>query len=96
MKRIILFLLIIGGAVLVFLSVKQLLRSRDPVFLPTPTTISITPTLFPVLTPTLIPTDTVTPICVDRCGDGICQEIVCLATGCPCSENPQTCPQDCH
>jgi|GEM_PF-3017337 len=33
--------------------------------------------------------------CEDRCGDGECQEIVCQAIGCPCSETHQTCPQDC-
>jgi len=33
--------------------------------------------------------------CKDLCGDGICQEIVCLAIGCPCSENKTNCPQDC-
>ena len=33
--------------------------------------------------------------CKDLCGDGICQEIVCLAEGCPCAETPRTCPQDC-
>lgn len=36
------------------------------------------------------------PICEDMCGDGICQEIVCLATGCPCAETPGNCPQDCQ
>lgn len=34
-------------------------------------------------------------ICEDRCGDGICQEIVCMAIGCPCPETPETCPEDC-
>ncbi|MEM7818294.1 MAG: DUF333 domain-containing protein, partial [Candidatus Aenigmatarchaeota archaeon] len=34
-------------------------------------------------------------VCRDLCGDGICQEIVCMAVGCPCSESPETCPQDC-
>jgi putative hemolysin len=34
--------------------------------------------------------------CKDLCGDGICQEIVCLAVGCPCSETPETCPKDCQ
>jgi len=34
-------------------------------------------------------------ICKDLCGDGICQEIVCLATGCPCAETKETCPEDC-
>jgi hypothetical protein len=33
--------------------------------------------------------------CKDLCGDGVCQEIVCLAIGCPCSETPESCPQDC-
>ena len=35
------------------------------------------------------------PICVDMCGDGVCQEMVCMAEGCPCAETPETCPQDC-
>jgi len=34
-------------------------------------------------------------ICVDQCGDGTCQEIVCLATGCPCAETAERCPADC-
>jgi hypothetical protein len=34
-------------------------------------------------------------ICKDLCGDGICQEIVCLAAGCPCPETPTACPEDC-
>jgi len=33
--------------------------------------------------------------CKDLCGDGICQEIVCLAVGCPCSETLESCPEDC-
>jgi uncharacterized membrane protein YkoI len=33
--------------------------------------------------------------CKNLCGDGICQEIVCMAIGCPCPETPQSCPQDC-
>lgn len=33
--------------------------------------------------------------CKDLCGDGICQEIVCTAVGCPCPETPESCPQDC-
>lgn len=37
----------------------------------------------------------VEPICVDRCGDGVCAEYVCMGTGCPCSENKQSCPEDC-
>ncbi len=35
------------------------------------------------------------PICTDMCGDGVCQEIVCLGTGCPCPETPESCPEDC-
>ncbi len=34
--------------------------------------------------------------CVDLCGDGICQEVVCMAIGCPCPETPITCPEDCE
>lgn len=34
-------------------------------------------------------------ICKDMCGNGTCEEIVCMGTGCPCAETPQTCPQDC-
>lgn len=33
--------------------------------------------------------------CVDKCGDGICQEVVCLATNCPCAETKKTCLKDC-
>lgn len=34
-------------------------------------------------------------ICVDKCGDGRCEEIVCLGEGCPCTESVGSCPQDC-
>jgi len=34
-------------------------------------------------------------LCKDYCGDGICQEIVCMAVGCPCAEGPQNCLIDC-
>jgi hypothetical protein len=39
-------------------------------------------------------------LCIDRCGDGICQEVVCQGSGCPCSETAipsesSFCPQDC-
>ena len=34
-------------------------------------------------------------ICQDLCGDGICQEIVCLGSGCPCAESLENCSQDC-
>ena len=33
--------------------------------------------------------------CKDLCGDGKCQEIVCMAVGCPCAESPKSCPSDC-
>jgi eight-cysteine-cluster-containing protein len=35
------------------------------------------------------------PACEDLCGDGICQEIVCKAVGCPCLETKESCPIDC-
>jgi hypothetical protein len=34
--------------------------------------------------------------CKNLCGDGKCQEIVCMAVGCPCPESPERCPQDCR
>jgi len=36
------------------------------------------------------------PACEDRCGNGRCEEIVCMAVGCPCAESVSSCPQDCH
>lgn len=33
--------------------------------------------------------------CENLCGDETCQEVVCMALGCPCAESPKTCPQDC-
>ncbi|MDD5221211.1 MAG: DUF333 domain-containing protein [Candidatus Pacebacteria bacterium] len=33
--------------------------------------------------------------CQDFCGDGTCQEMVCMAVGCPCAENANNCPIDC-
>ncbi|MEM5766465.1 MAG: hypothetical protein QW423_02430 [Candidatus Aenigmatarchaeota archaeon] len=36
------------------------------------------------------------PGCKNLCGDGICQEVVCLSIGCPCPENKEICPQDCE
>lgn len=35
-------------------------------------------------------------ICVDNCGDGICQEMVCQGTNCPCAETRVNCPEDCE
>ena len=34
-------------------------------------------------------------VCEDVCGDGMCQEVVCLGTGCPCAETGLTCSEDC-
>ena len=34
-------------------------------------------------------------LCVNACGDGTCQAVVCLGQGCFCSESPVLCPQDC-
>lgn len=33
--------------------------------------------------------------CENHCGNGVCEEIVCQAVGCPCAETPHTCPADC-
>ena len=34
-------------------------------------------------------------VCVDNCGNGVCEEVVCLAIGCPCAETAISCPVDC-
>lgn len=41
------------------------------------------------------PTRRVDRACKDECGNGSCEEMVCMAVGCPCAETPQSCPQDC-
>lgn len=33
--------------------------------------------------------------CEDLCGNGTCEEMVCMAEGCPCAETPSSCPEDC-
>ena len=33
--------------------------------------------------------------CKDNCGNDTCEEIVCLAGGCPCAETQTSCPGDC-
>jgi hypothetical protein len=33
--------------------------------------------------------------CVDQCGNGECQEMVCMGEGCPCSESAESCAADC-
>jgi len=33
--------------------------------------------------------------CENLCGDGTCQQIVCMAVGCPCAETPVNCANDC-
>lgn len=34
-------------------------------------------------------------VCLNNCGNGICEEIVCLSTRCPCPETVDTCEVDC-
>jgi hypothetical protein len=35
-------------------------------------------------------------ICVDNCGNEMCEGLVCMAIGCPCAETKESCPQDCE
>lgn len=37
-----------------------------------------------------------TQICKNLCGDGECQEIVCMGEGCPCAETSESCKEDCQ
>ncbi|MCB0319315.1 MAG: hypothetical protein KDD60_00235 [Bdellovibrionales bacterium] len=39
--------------------------------------------------------DTSETTCKNLCGDGRCQQMVCMALGCPCAETPESCPEDC-
>lgn len=41
------------------------------------------------------PTEKSESACKNLCGDDVCQEIVCMAIGCPCPETRDSCPQDC-
>lgn len=34
-------------------------------------------------------------LCQNRCGDGNCDEIVCMGSNCPCAETADSCPADC-
>ena len=34
-------------------------------------------------------------LCMDQCGNRTCEQIVCMAEGCPCPEDPVSCPRDC-
>lgn len=33
--------------------------------------------------------------CKNTCGNGTCEQISCMALGCPCPETRASCPQDC-
>jgi hypothetical protein len=39
---------------------------------------------------------TPTTVCVNMCGNGVCQEVVCLGSGCPCAETIYSCYADCN
>ena len=41
------------------------------------------------------PSGSTTPACRDLCGDGTCQQFICLAANCPCHETATNCPADC-
>lgn len=35
-------------------------------------------------------------ICVDQCGNGACEELVCQGSECPCAETKTSCAKDCR
>jgi hypothetical protein len=37
----------------------------------------------------------ITTTCKNLCGDGVCQQIVCMGLDCPCPETSTSCPKDC-
>lgn len=66
-----------------------------PIVSPTPSPTPIPPIPLPT---TGTPTSTITPspaACVDTCGDGVCQSLVCQGEGCVCAESAASCPSDC-
>lgn len=34
--------------------------------------------------------------CKNQCGNKVCEQLVCMAEGCPCPESSESCPQDCE
>ena len=34
-------------------------------------------------------------LCVNSCGNGTCEEMVCMGENCPCAETADTCAADC-
>ena len=34
--------------------------------------------------------------CINKCGDQVCQIVVCQGSNCPCAETGNSCPQDCR
>jgi hypothetical protein len=34
-------------------------------------------------------------LCKNACGNGTCEQMVCMGEGCPCAETPASCPDDC-
>lgn len=41
------------------------------------------------------PKDSKKSLCKDLCGNGTCEEMVCMGSGCPCPETAVSCPKDC-
>lgn len=41
------------------------------------------------------PDDCGSQACANKCGDGVCNEFVCVGSECPCVETAVTCPKDC-
>ncbi|MBI3955841.1 S-layer homology domain-containing protein [Candidatus Gottesmanbacteria bacterium] len=70
-------------------------RKPLPTVSPTPSHPPIPSTPLPT---TETPKSTIMPspsVCVDRCGDRVCQSIVCQGEGCSCAESTTSCPSDC-
>jgi len=48
------------------------------------------------IAPAPVPSPSPEGSCKNVCGNGQCDALVCMAIGCPCPENPTSCPQDCQ
>lgn len=58
----------------------------SPSWLPSPS---------PSALPSLSPTPSPLPVCVNSCGNGVCEALACNGSDCPCAEDQTSCPQDC-
>lgn len=108
---IISFFLIIFTIMLIIwinsIPVDQVRRSTNPASSGQIERIKVEPTSFPQKTTepdpqsdevlgAASPSASTKKLCQNKCGDEICQLVVCQGSACPCVESDVICPQDCR